>query len=79
VEAKVLMEKNDPGSPAAMDLARRWKGLIEEFTGGDEAVLGKLRGVWNEAFSDPSLAPKLPISRELMGFVSQAMAAASRK
>jgi MerR family transcriptional regulator, thiopeptide resistance regulator len=73
-EAKRLMEKNDPGSPEAQDLARRWKAMIEEFTGGDQAMLGKLRNVWTDAFADPNLAPKLPMTPELMGFVSQAMA-----
>lgn len=73
-EAKALMDKNDPGSPEALNLARRWKVLVEEFTGGDQAILGKLRSVWNDAFADPKLAPKLPMTPELMGFVMQATA-----
>lgn len=71
-EAKGLMEKGDPASPAALDLARRWRALVEEFTGGDAAVTGKLRSVWNEAFADPAVAPKLPFGPELLAFVMQA-------
>lgn len=73
-EAKVLMTKGNPCSPEALDLARRWKALVEEFTSGDQVMLGKLRNVWNDAFADPKLAPKLPMTPELMGFVMQATA-----
>lgn len=73
-EAKTLMVKGNPGSPEALDLARRWKSLVEAFTGGDQAVLGKLRNVWKDAFADPKLAPKLPMTPELMSFVMQATA-----
>lgn len=73
-EAKALMDKGNPRSAEALDLAHRWKALVEEFTGGDAAVLGKLRAVWSDAMADPAVAPRLPISRELMGFVGQAIA-----
>lgn len=78
-EAKALMMKGNPSSPEAQDLARRWKGLVEEFTGGDPVILGKLRAVWNDAFADPKVAAAAPISRELMDFVSQAMAKMGEK
>ena len=73
-EAEDLMKKGDPGSQAAMDLARRWRGLVAEFTGGNVAALDKLKSVWTDAFADPGLAPKLPLSRELMQFVHRAEA-----
>jgi len=73
-EAKALMEMGNPESPEALDLARRWRGLVAEFTGGDTAILGKLNAVWGEAFADPAVAPKLPFGPELMGFVMKAQA-----
>ncbi|GAA0536176.1 DNA-binding transcriptional MerR regulator [Rhizomicrobium palustre] len=73
-EAKALMKIGDPASPAALDLARRWRALVLEFTGGDSAVQGKLTSVWKEAFATPDVAPKLPFGPELMGFVMQAQA-----
>ncbi len=73
-EARALMAKGDPDSPEALDLARRWKAMVEQFTGGDPAVLGKLQNVWSDALSDPNTAPKLPVDKELMGFVMKASA-----
>ena len=37
-EAKDLMAKGDPGSPAAIDLARRWSEMVKAFTQGDPAL-----------------------------------------
>ncbi len=73
-ELKALMTKGDPGSPEALDLARRWKGLVEEFTGGDQAVAGKVRAIWQDAMADPKAAPKLPLSPEMFAFVGKALA-----
>jgi DNA-binding transcriptional MerR regulator len=73
-EAKVLMAKGDPGSPAALDLARRWQALVNQFTGGDPAIAGKVRAVWGEAMADPKAAPKLPLNPEIFAFVGQAAA-----
>jgi DNA-binding transcriptional MerR regulator len=72
-DAKRAMAKGDPASPEALDAARRWKGLVEEFTGGDPAVAGKVRAIWGEAMADPKAAPKLPLSPEVFAFMSQAM------
>jgi len=72
-EAKALMEKGDPASPAAIDLARRWKAMVDEFTGGDAAVAGKVRAVWNDAMADPKVAPKLPLNPAIFAFVGKAM------
>lgn len=45
-EVRVEMEKGtDPSHPRVQELARRWQGLINEFTGGDPGIkrsLGKL-------------------------------------
>ena len=71
-EAKVLMAKGDPTSPAALDLARRWKAQVEQFTRGDAAVTQKVQAVWNDAMKDPKAAPMLPLNPEIFAFVQKA-------
>ena len=73
-EANTLMIKGNPYSPEALDLARRWQGLVNEFTGGNPAVLAKVRAVWSEALTEPEAAGKLPITPEMMRFVGKAIA-----
>ena len=72
-EAKILMAKGDPASPAVLVLARRWKALVDQFTGGDPTVASKVRSIWNEAMADPNAAPKLPLNPELFAFMGKAM------
>jgi DNA-binding transcriptional MerR regulator len=78
-EAKALHEQGDPHSAEAKDLARRWFAQIERFTGGDPAVTAKLGKVWSESMRDPALAPRLPITPELMAFVGAARRAADEE
>jgi len=73
-EAKALMAKGDPASPAALDLARRWKAQVEKFTQGSPQADAKVRAVWNDAMSDPGAAPKLPMNPEIFAFVGKAAA-----
>jgi len=73
-EAKPLMATGDPASPAALDLARRWKAMVDAFTGGDPAIAGKVKAVWTDAFADLAAAPKLPASPEMFAFIGQALA-----
>jgi MerR family transcriptional regulator, thiopeptide resistance regulator len=72
-DAKAAMAKGDPASPEALDAARRWQALVEQFTGGDPAVAGKVRAIWGEAMADPKGAT-LPLTPEVFAFMSQAMA-----
>ena len=71
-EAKALMAKGDSGSPEAMDLARRWMALVEQFTGGDPKLAAKTKSVWTDAMADPAAAPKLPLNPEIFAFVGEA-------
>lgn len=73
VEAEQLMAIGDPASPASADLARRWKAMLDSFTGGDPALAGKVKAVWNDAFADPAAAPKLPASPAMFAFISKAL------
>jgi DNA-binding transcriptional MerR regulator len=71
-EAKALMAKGDPYSPAARDLARRWMAQVKLFTQGDPKINEKVMGMWKEAMADPKAAPKLPMNPELFAFVQKA-------
>jgi DNA-binding transcriptional MerR regulator len=76
-EAKDLMERGeDPASPAARDLARRWRAMVEMFTGGNPDVERRVKAVWNDAMADPNAAGQLPLNREIFEFVAKAQAAA---
>lgn len=75
-EAARLMEIGDPGSPEAMDLARRWMGKVFEATGGDPALTRKMRDVAREALEAPAFAAASSSSNPMMDFVSQAYGAA---
>lgn len=74
-DAKAAQAKGDPTTPEAIAVARRWKALVEQFTGGDPKVAARTAAMWKEAFADPASAPKLPYGPELMEFVQAAQAA----
>ncbi|HTQ14588.1 MAG TPA: MerR family transcriptional regulator [Rhizomicrobium sp.] len=73
-EARVLMAKGDPASPAVLDLARRWKTQVERFTRGDPRVTAKVQAVWNDAMADTRTAPRLPLDPEIFAFMGKAQA-----
>jgi DNA-binding transcriptional MerR regulator len=73
-EATALMAEGDPASPAALDLARRWKAQVEQFTRGDAGVAARVQAVWTDAMADPKAAPALPLNPEIFAFVGKAMA-----
>jgi DNA-binding transcriptional MerR regulator len=77
-EAKALMAKGDPASPAAVDLARRWQAQVEQFTRGDPGVAARVQAVWRDAMADPSAAPAMPLNPEMFAFIGQAMRAAQQ-
>jgi DNA-binding transcriptional MerR regulator len=74
-EAKRLMAIGDPASPAALDLARRWKAQVERFTHGNPDVASRVMAVWKDAMADPAAAPKLPLTPEVFVFMGKAQAA----
>lgn len=79
-EVKTLMARNaDPGSPEAMDLAKRWFAQVAEFTRGDPGVHQRLSAVWGEAMADPKAAQKLPLTPEMFAFVGKAHAKLKEK
>ena len=75
VEARALMAKGDPTSPAAIGLARRWAAMVVLFTQGDPAMAQRAAQVWKDAMADPAAAPKLPVDPAMFEFVGKATAA----
>ena len=71
-DAKAAMAKGDPTTAEAVDVARRWRELVEQFTGGDPKIAARTAAIWKDAFADPETAPKLPFSPELAEFVRRA-------
>ena len=62
----------DPGDPRMLELARRWRGLIEQFTGGDEGIRQSLQRMYRE--QGPQTASRGMVDPELMAYVGQALA-----
>ena len=73
-EVTALMAIGDPTSPAALDLARRWKAELDRFTLGDPALAARVGAVWTDAMADPKAAPSLPLTPAMFAFIAQAHA-----
>lgn len=63
----------DPASPRMLELARQWRGLIEQFTGGDEGLRRSLQTMYRE--EGPQTASRGMVDAELMRYVGRALAA----
>jgi DNA-binding transcriptional MerR regulator len=72
-DAKAVMAKGDPYSPEAMEVARRWSALVNQFTQGDPNLVNGSSQVWKDAFADPKVAQRLPVSADLFAFVGKGM------
>jgi DNA-binding transcriptional MerR regulator len=70
------MEKGtDPTSPQVLALAKRWLGLVQEFTGGDAGIEQSAKRLWTEK-GDHLVAQHGPQfdMRESMAYIGQAIA-----
>jgi MerR family transcriptional regulator, thiopeptide resistance regulator len=65
----------DPSDPRVQELARRWRGLIEQFTGGDPGIAASLRRMYEEQGAEA--ASRGVMSPELMAYVGRAMEASA--
>jgi DNA-binding transcriptional MerR regulator len=62
-----MREGADPAGARVQALARRWQGLVEEFTKGDPGIT---RAVAQRNQADPTAAGKMPQDMaEMMGFI----------
>lgn len=64
----------DPASERAQELAARWQGLINEFTGGDAGILENLKRLYADQANWPETFRK-PYSDESADFICRAQAA----
>jgi DNA-binding transcriptional MerR regulator len=74
--AKVQAEMDrgtDPADERVQALARRWKELVEEFTGGDPGIAKSVGRVWQEETTIHGM--DTGNMRSLMGYVQKAWAA----
>jgi MerR family transcriptional regulator, thiopeptide resistance regulator len=67
-----MLKHGDPGSPQAVDLARRALALVHEFTAGDPALMESLKAMYQEGFADPALAGHMPYGEDVWQFMNAA-------
>lgn len=63
----------DPAAPRMQDIARRWRALIEQFTGGDPGIQRSLGRMYRE--EGVERASRGAVSSELMAYVGRALSA----
>ena len=73
-ELKALTAADDPASPAALALGRRWLAETDAFTKGDEILTTKLRNMTKDAFADPVTARQMPYGKEHLIFLGMIFA-----
>lgn len=70
-KVRVEMEKGtDPASETVQALARRWKELIEAFTGGDPGVAASLGKMYEQ---EPAMRERSGIDPAIMAYVGRAL------
>ena len=73
-EVKAEMDKGtDPSSDRVKDLARRWKGLVEEFTGGNAGIAQSVARQYREQDPNPAQRHGMPLTREMFEYIGKAM------
>lgn len=69
----------DPASDPAIEIARRAKALIDEFTQGDPALMQAAGRMNSAALADPELRPSMPMGGAHFGFISRAINALKQR
>lgn len=59
-----------PDQPEVIELAKRWKELVEMFTGGDHGIQASVEHLYQE---NPNQAAQYGINRELFQYISTAI------
>ncbi|HJX26667.1 MAG TPA: MerR family transcriptional regulator [Thermoanaerobaculia bacterium] len=76
--ARVRAEKEkgtDPADETVQALARRWRELIEAFTGGDPGIAESLRKMYQQ---EPSVREQAGVDPEIFAYVSRAWEAGTK-
>ncbi|MFC4768676.1 MerR family transcriptional regulator [Effusibacillus consociatus] len=70
-KVREAMEKGTPpDSPEVQQLGKRWKELIEMFTGGDPAIAETLKRRYEE---EPGYAAQMGLNPEIFAYIAKAM------
>lgn len=71
-QARTAMENGtDPADESVQVLARRWRSLIEEFTGGDPSIQQSLNTMYQQ--EGAAVASRGAVDAALIDYISQAM------
>ena len=77
-EVRSEMDKGtDPTSDRVQELARRWMGLVSEFTGGNSGIAKAASQVWQQEESIHGYDTSS--MREIMGYISKAIASSKKE
>jgi DNA-binding transcriptional MerR regulator len=71
---KHMAAGTDPSDPRVQELARRWRALIDAFTGGDAGIARSLQRMYE---NEPSVRRRAGIDPALMEYVQKAWDAAT--
>lgn len=75
-EVRAEMGKGtDPSSPVVQALAARWRGLVNEFTGGDAGIAKSVSTMYQQ---EPSVGAKFGLDGEIFQYISRALAASKK-
>ncbi len=70
-----MAQGTDPADPRAQALARRWMGLVQEFTGGNPGIAQSLNNMYQ---SEPGVREQAGLDTALFEYIGKAMAAAKQ-
>jgi MerR family transcriptional regulator, thiopeptide resistance regulator len=74
-EVQAKMDRGtDPSDPTVQALAKRWKSLVAEFTGGNAGVAEGVRRQYATEDPNPAQRRRLGLTREMFQYVGRAMA-----
>lgn len=74
-EVRAEMDKGtDPASERVQELARRWMGLVNEFTGGDAGIAQSLGTMYEHEQENMQQFGSVP-NQEMFAYINKAMAA----
>ncbi|CAN5435106.1 MerR family transcriptional regulator [soil metagenome] len=70
-EMRAEMEKGtDPASERVQELARRWMGLVQEFTGGNPQIEQSVSRLYQQ---EPAARERMGLDPEIFGYINRAM------
>jgi DNA-binding transcriptional MerR regulator len=67
------LKDSDPGTPQALDLARRALSFVAEVRRYDPELMASIESAWHEGYSSPDIAPHMPQSKEARQFMDAAI------